>query len=481
MDATTSVRVELEHGRPGVVLAALALANVMSAMDLFIVNVALNTIGSDLHHPLSEVAWVLTGYAVFFGALLIPAGRFGDKFGLKTMFVVGLVIFTGASLACAVAPDLWVLVAFRCVQGFGAAVVIPSSLGLVLTTMPAERVKTSVRLWAVSGAIAGAIGPVVGGLLTSLSWRWIFLINVPIGITAIVVAWKLIPFIRHDFSTKMPDPVGSVMAILAIGAISLGLLNGHTWGWGSGRIIASWAVAVVAAVVFVISTRRSQVPVVDPKLFRSRVFSAANVSIIIGGSILGLQLLAISLFLQQSWHWSTTDVGLAIAPMPLIILPSAGLAQKLNEKLPVGLVVALGFGIIAAGQILLVLLLKGGGHSYAADILPGWLLTGIGFGFAMPTIIGSATHDLPARLSATGSAVINSSRQIGGVFGAAIVVVVLGAAAATGDSTQYYHLWWVAAAACGAAALTSLGLTPSREAEEETGPVASTLAAVPER
>jgi EmrB/QacA subfamily drug resistance transporter len=482
MDATTtSVRAELEHGRPGIVLAALALANVMSAMDLFIVNVALHTIGSNLHHSLSEVAWVLTGYAVFFGALLIPAGRFGDKFGLKTTFVFGLVVFTSASLACAVAPGLWVLVGFRCVQGFAAAILIPSSLGLVLTTMPEERVERSVRLWAVSGAIAGAIGPVVGGLLTSLSWRWIFLINVPIGITAIVVTWKLIPFIRHDLSTKMPDPIGSLMAILTIGAISLGLLNGHTWGWGNGRIIACWAVAVVAAVLFVISTRRSEVPVVDPKMFRSRVFSAANVSIVIGGSILGMQLLAISLFLQQSWHWSTTDVGLAIAPMPLTILPSAALAQKLNEKLPVGLVVAAGFGITAAGQILMVLLLKAGGHSYAADILPGWLLTGIGFGFAMPTIIGSATRDLPARLSATGSAVINSSRQIGGVFGAATVVVVLGNAAVTGDPTQYYHLWWVGAAACAAGALTSLGLTPQPRAEEEPGTVARPLTAVPER
>ena len=147
--------------------------------------------------------------------------------------------------------------------------------------------KRSVRLWALSGAAAGAIGPVVGGLLTSLSWRWIFLINLPIGITAIAVTWKMVPHVLHDFSTKMPDLIGSVMAILTIGAISFGLLNGHAWGWGNGRIIASWAVAVVAAVVFVISTGRAQVPVVDPKMFRSRVFRAANVSIVIAAAILG--------------------------------------------------------------------------------------------------------------------------------------------------------------------------------------------------
>ena len=261
MATTTPAPAEHEHGHPGIVLATLALASFMSVMDLFIVNVALHTIGAHLHHSLSDVAWVLNAYALFFGALLVPAGRFSDKYGRKNVFMLGLAVFTIASLACAVSPDLWVLIAFRCVQAIGAAMLIPSSLGLVLTTMPPARVKRSVRLWAVSGAAAGAIGPVVGGLLTSLSWRWIFLINLPIGIAAIAVTWKMIPNVRHDLSTKMPDPIGSLMVILTIGAISFGLLNGHTWGWGNGRIIASWVVAVVAAVGFVVSTRRAPVPV----------------------------------------------------------------------------------------------------------------------------------------------------------------------------------------------------------------------------
>ena len=316
-------------------LATLALANVMGLLDLFVVNVALPDIASDLHSSLSDVAWVLTAYALFFGALLIPAGRFGDKYGRKNVFMLGLAVFTIASLACAVSPDLWELIAFRCVQAVGAAMLIPSSLGLVLTTMPPARVKRSVRLWAVSGAAAGVIGPAVGGLLTSLSWRWIFLINLPIGITAIAVTWKMIPNVRHDLSTKMPDPIGSLMVILTIGAISFGLLNGHTWGWGDGRIIASWIVAV-AAVGFVVSPRRAAVPVIDPQMFRSRVFSAANVSIVIAATILGMQPLGLSLFLQQAWHWSTTDTGLAIAPGPAAILMSSFVAQKLNEKLPRG-------------------------------------------------------------------------------------------------------------------------------------------------
>jgi MFS family permease len=214
-------------------------------------------------------------------------------------------------------------------------------------------------------------------------------------------------------------------------------------------------------------------------MFRSRVFTAANVSVVIAAAIFGMQLLGMSLFLQQAWHWSTTDTGLAIAPGPAAILVASFVAQKLNEKLPVGPVVASGFGIIAVGQILMLLLVKGGGHSYAADILPAWFLIGTGFGFSLPTIIGSATQDLPAKLSATGSAVVNSGRQVGGVFGTAILVLILGKAATTGDATPYYHLWWVAAAACAAAALTSLGLTPRRQTEEEKGTVVRVLSGSP--
>ena len=257
---TGSPSIETQHGHPGIVLATLSLANVMALLDLFVVNVALHDIGVGLHYQssLSDVAWVLNAYALFFGALLIPAGRFADKYGRKATFILGLAVFTVASLACAVSPDLWVLVGFRCVQAAGAAMIIPASLGPVLTTLPPDRVKRGVRVWAVSGAAAGSIGPVVGGLLTALSWRWIFVINLPIGIVAILVTWKMIPNVRHDRTTGMPDLFGSLMIVVTIGAISLGLLNGSSWGWGSAKIIGSWVVAVAAAVAFVVRRRDSR-------------------------------------------------------------------------------------------------------------------------------------------------------------------------------------------------------------------------------
>jgi MFS family permease len=398
---TDSPSIETQHGHPGIVLATLSLANVMALLDLFVVNVALHDIGAGLHYQssLSDVAWVLNAYALFFGALLIPAGRFADKYGRKATFILGLAVFTVASLACAVSPDLWVLVGFRCVQAAGAAMIIPASLGLV----------------------------------------------------------------RHDRTTRMPDLLGSLMIVVTIGAISLGLLNGPNWGWGSAKIIGSWAAAVAAAVAFLVSTRRAAVPVIDLKMFRSRVFSASNIAIVIAAAILGMQLLGLSLFLQQSWHWSTITTGLALAPGPAAVLGASLIAPRLHQQFPIGAVVASGFVLTAAGQALMILTLRHGVHNYAAAILPGWAVIGFGLGFTVPTIIGSATVDLPPEQSATGSAVVNSGRQFGGVFGASILVVVLGKAEVTGDPSRFYELWWVAVALCAAAVVVSLGLTPKRQ------------------
>jgi len=227
-----------------------------------------------------------------------------------------------------------------------------------------------------------------------------------------------------------------------------------------------------------VSTKRAAVPVIEPKMFQSRVFASANVAIVIAATIFGMQLLGLSLFLQQSWHWSVITTGLAIAPGPAAVVGSSFIAQRLHQRFPVGAVVASGFAIIAAGQVLMLLTLHHCVHNYAGAILPGWILIGIGFGFTMPTIIGSATVDLPPKMSATGSAVVNSGRQIGGVFGASILVVILGKAEVTGDPSRFYDLWWVAAALCAAAAAVSLALTPKRHPDATAG-VPAVAATVP--
>ena len=319
-------------------------------------------------------------------------GRFADKYGRKASFMTGLLVFTLASACCALSPSLPVLIAFRCLQAVGAAILTPSSLGLVLTSIPKDRVTRGVRLWAVSASIAGAAGPVVGGLLTELSWRWIFLLNLPVGVFAIAVAWKLVPNALYDRTARIPDLFGSLMLILAISAISLGLVKGQDWGWGSTQVIACWPIAAAAAAAFIGSTKRAAVPVIEVVMFRSRVFAAANVGMALVAIALVLELLGMSLFLQQSWHWSTSATG-AHRTRPddglhrLARRPAAEPALPDRRGRP--------------GQ------LRAPRHrkrradprlhaddSYPAAILPTWLLIGSGLGLCLPTIVASATADL---------------------------------------------------------------------------------------
>jgi MFS family permease len=245
------------------VLAALCLASFMATLDLFVVNVALKDIGHDFSGlGLPDLSWILNAYAIIFGALLIPAGRLADKYGRRNAFVCGLALFTAASLACALAPDLWTLVAFRCLQAAGAAVLTPASLGLVLTALPTDRVVNGVRLWAVSAALAGAAGPVVGGLLTDVSWRWIFVINIPLGLVAAADALALIPRDDHDRTTRIPDLLGSFLLVASVGAASLGLVKGPDWGWGDAKTSLCWVVVIasVAGAVVVLGISPSRRP-----------------------------------------------------------------------------------------------------------------------------------------------------------------------------------------------------------------------------
>ena len=224
--------------RPGAVLAVLSSAAFLATLDVFIVNVALKDIGREIggsSSSLADLSWVLSAYAILYAALLVPAGRLADRFGRKGGFLLGLGLFTAASLGCALSDGLWVLVAFRCLQAAGAALLTPTSLGLLLTSTPPERRNRAVRIWAVSGSLAAASGPVVGGLLIGASWRWVFLINVPLGLAALVAAIRLIPASEPVEDRNLPDLAGGVLFATAISLLALGLVKAPEWGWGSGR------------------------------------------------------------------------------------------------------------------------------------------------------------------------------------------------------------------------------------------------------
>ena len=345
----------------------------------------------------------------------------------------------------------------------------PASLGLVLTALPAGKVVNGVRLWAVSAALAGAAGPVVGGLLTDVSWRWIFVINVPLGLAAVAAIVALIPRVVYDRSTRIPDLLGSFLLIVSVGAVSLGLVKGPDWGWADAKVDLCWAIAVAAAAGFAVSTRRSAVPVVDFGLFRSRVFSTANVTAALLFGLTGMQLLSVSFFLQNSWHWSAVETGLGIAPGPAMVFIASMPGQKLNARLPVGRVAAGGFVLVALGQALMILSLHQW-HSYAGGMLPGWLILGTGLGLAMPTIVESATVDLPPEMSGTGSAINAMARQIGAVLATAVTVVILGQSASSGAAAKFYTTWWVIVIASAVGAVVVPGITPSRRSHSATSP-----------
>src|SRR3954467_12438195 len=225
------------------VLPVLSVAAFMASLDLFIVNVAFDDIGRDFSgSSLADLSWILNAYAILYAALLVPLGRLADRYGQRAGFLAGLAVFTLGSAACAASPGLTALIAFRGVQAIGAAALTPTSLGLLLNATPPERRVRAVRIWAATGGLAAAAGPVVGGLLVNTSWRWVFLVNIPIGIAAFVVAARIVPASRDLTSTRLPDAWGAVLLTAAIGGLALGLVKSPDWGWTSGRTTVSFVV-----------------------------------------------------------------------------------------------------------------------------------------------------------------------------------------------------------------------------------------------
>jgi EmrB/QacA subfamily drug resistance transporter len=411
---------------------ALCLANFMATLDVFVVNVALNDISVDLGHSnsLADVSWVLNAYTIVFGALLIPAGRVADWFGQKGVFTSGISIFGAASIWCAVSGSVWMLVAARCIQAAGAAILVPSSLGLILTTSRPDRRAANVRIWAVTASLAAAAGPVVGGLLTQIHWSLIFLVNVPIGVLCLIGAARSIPKTRAaDSHTPIPSPFEAALIIITIGAVSAALVKGSDWGWIDARTIVTWLVAVVGAITFLVVNRRTRSPLLDLALFRDRLFASSNIAILLTGAAMGTELLGLSLLLQKEWSWSPVATGLGLAPSAVTTFIAAQLGSKLFPRLRPITLAFIGCVIAGAGQILMVLGLAAGHPDYLTAILPAWLIIGFGGGLAIPTIIASGTKNLDPLVSSSGSAVVQMSRQIGSVTGAALLVAILGASA----------------------------------------------------
>ncbi len=445
--ATPTSRASSAADRPGHVLAIVSAGVVLASLDLFIVNVALPDIQSAFGNAgLGELSWVLNGYAIVYAALLVFFGRLADRHRRDRGFLLGVAIFTAASAACAAATSVPMLVAFRLVQAAGAALLTPTSLGLVLASYPPERRGGAVRTWTAMGGLAAALGPVVGGLLVTASWRWVFLVNVPIGVAALVVGWLKLPEVPGH-QVPRPDALGTIDLTAGVGALALGLVKGSAWGWGSVRTTAVLGASAVLIGLFVAHCARARNPLVEPALFRARSFSGASLVAASFSAAFGAMLLSIVLWEQKAWGWSALRAGLAIAPGPLMVpLFSFLVAGRLISRIGAAMVIAIGSALFAGG-VAWWAIAAGLQPDYARSILGGMLLTGIGVGLTLPTLMATAAAALPPPSFATGSAVVNMIRQIGLAVGVAVLVAVVGAPDTHAALlAAFQRAWWVTAA-----------------------------------
>ena len=437
---------------------------VLASLDLFIVNVALPQMARDFGvrgDGLADLSWVLNAYAIVYAALLVLFGRLADRYSRERGFLLGVIVFVAASAACGAATSVPMLVAFRVVQAAGAALLTPTSLGLVLATSAPERRHGAVRAWAAVGGLAAALGPVVGGLLVAASWRWVFLVNVPIGLIALVFGWRRLPHIPGH-PVAAPDALGAVLLTGGVGGLTLGLVNGQSWGWDSAATIAALAGAAVALALFAVHNAVARNPLVDRSLFAIRPFTGASIAMFTFSSAFGAMLLSLVVWQQDVWGWSALRTGLAIAPGPMMVpLFSFFVAGRLIARFGPGPVIAAGSTIFAAGAAWWVVAV--GLTPHYGEILGGMLLTGIGVGLTLPTLMATGSSMLPAQSFATGSAVVNMVRQLGLAVGVAVLIAVLGSPDSPAATLAAYQRGWTAIAGISfAAGMVALGLLVAR-------------------
>lgn len=439
---------------PGLVLAIVCAGIVLANLDLFIVNVALPSIAQEFQEPdLSRLSWILNGYAIVYAALLVFCGRVAERYPRHLSFLLGVAVFTAASAACALAWSVEALIAWRLLQAAGAALLTPTSMGLILASFAPDRRANAVRIWAAIGGFAAALGPLIGGLLVSANWRWIFLVNLPIGLIALVVGWRYLPAVPGH-RVAVPSLAAAAQITLGIAALTWGIVQLGDGVGGTATVWWSFAVAVVLLGLFVAHCLRSANPFIDPALFRIRDFTRATLTVVPFSTAFGAFLLSLVLWQESVWHWPAMKIGLAIAPGPFMVpITSLLIAGRLIARFGSAVVVAAGLVIFALGVIVWALM-----AGTEPDLIFAVLFvipSGIGVGLTLPTLMGMGTSALPPSSFATGSAVINMVRQLGFAIGVAVLVAILGSSAAPDEHMASFRLaWWVMAF------ITAIGLVP---------------------
>ena len=453
-------------------LAAVGVGLFMIMLDNTVVNVALPSIQRDLGIGLSELQWIVTGYALTFAALMLTGGKLADLLGRRLIFVVGLAVFTLSSLACGLAESGDVLIGARVVQGAGAALMNPATLSIIAATFPAHQRGMAIGIWAGVSALALAVGPLVGGLLTEhAAWSWIFFVNVPIGVLAIGVSFLFIDESRDTSEEQRLDLPGLATSGLGLFALTYGLIEANAHGWTSTRIIGAFVLAGVMLAAFATLEHRQRAPMLDLSLFRDRTYAGANLVVLLVALAMFGVFFFVSLYMQNILGFSAVEAGAAFLPMTILIILIAPFAGRASDRIGSRWLMTAGMTLVG---VHLLLLSRLGVDATFWNLLPALLIGGAGMALTMTPSAAAAVRAVPVDKSGVGSAVLNSSRQVGGSLGIALMGAILAHEAAgrrTPDAFMdgFSAALVVAAAIAFVAALVAATVVRGHPGEERDG------------
>jgi EmrB/QacA subfamily drug resistance transporter len=424
-----------EENRKWWTLGALCFALFMIMLDNTVVNVALPAIQRELDITRAELEWTVAAYALTFASLLLTGGKLGDLLGRRLIFVIGLLVFTASSLFCGLSSTGAELIAARAVQGVGAALMMPATLSIISATFAVRERGMAIGIWAGVSAMALAIGPLLGGIITEhISWNWIFYVNVPIGAIGIVVAMLVVPESRDTSREQRLDLPGLVSSGIGLLALVYALIEANQYGWTSARILGLFVVAAVALVTFVMLELRQRLPMLDLSLFRSGTFAGANlVAILVTLAMFGI-FVFFPIYMQTFRGWSPIQAGAALLPWTLMIVVFAPIAGKLSDRIGSRWLMAGGMSVVAVCCLLLSTVTL---HSTFWHMLPAFILGGLGMSFVMTPMSAAAMGAAPVDKAGVASGVLNTFRQVGVALGIAITGAIIAdraAAAARGGA-----------------------------------------------
>ena len=416
-------RIFAEENRKWWTLGAVAFALFMIMLDNTVVNVALPSIQRDLGIGLSELEWTVNAYALTFAVLMLSGGKLADFFGRRRVFLIGLAIFTLSSLACGLATTGGTLIGARMLQGVGAAIMMPATLSIISATFPPHQRGMAIGIWAGVSAMALAIGPLIGGLITEhINWSWIFFLNVPIGVLGIVVSALVIDESRDTSADQRLDIPGLLASAVALFALTFALIEANAYGWGDPVILGLFVLSAVAFAAFVWLELHQRSPMLDLSLFRSSTFAGANVvALLVTLAMFGV-FFFMSIYMQNVLGYSATKTGAAFLPMTVLIILIAPAAGKFSDRIGSRWLMTAGMTCLT---VALVIFSRLGLDSGFWDIAPGLVVGGLGMGLVMTPLTAAALGSVPVAKSGVGSGVLNTFRQVGGALGIAVMGAIV--------------------------------------------------------